>query len=127
MQLADKGGTSGYPAGVRLYYTVQVGGSSGYTTVLEDSPLGITRSDRDFVDGLALTTAGATTVVDETYTMVTGKRSSIRNHANERILTFQAGASGQVQLVARAYDGGFAFRYRFPETSSRLSRRAGSK
>jgi alpha-glucosidase len=117
VQLADRGGTSGYPSGVRLYYTVQVGGPSAYTTVLEDSPLGITRQDQGFVDGLSLDAAGATTVVDETYTMITGKKSSIRAHANERVLTFRAGATSRVQLVVRAYDGGFAFRYRFPETS----------
>jgi alpha-glucosidase len=117
VELADKGGTSGYPAGVRLYYTVQAGGPSAYTTVLEDSPLGITRSDQGFVDALALDTAGPTTVVDETYTMLTGKKSSIRNHANQRVLSFNGGTS-KVELVLRAYDGGFAFRYRFPETNS---------
>jgi hypothetical protein len=118
IELADKGGMSGYPAGVRLYYTVEAGGPGAYGRVLEDSPLGITRSDQGFVDGLTLDTAGAVTVVDEMYTMVTGKKSSIRNHAHERVLTFRAGASSQVQLIVRAYDTGFAFRYRFPETSS---------
>jgi hypothetical protein len=117
VELADKGGVSGYPAGVRLYYTVQTGGPTAYATVLEDSPLGITRADQDFVDGLSLETAGAATVVDETYPMLTGKRSSIRNHANERVLAFNAGV-GRLELGLRAYDGGFAFRYRFPETSS---------
>jgi len=117
VELADKGGTSGYPAGVRLYYTVQTGGPEAHTTVLEDSPLGITRSDQDFVDGLALDVAGATTVVDETYAMLTGKKSSIRNHANQRVLSFNAGTS-KLELVLRAYDGGFAFRYRFPETDT---------
>jgi alpha-glucosidase len=119
VELADKGGMSGYPAGARLYYTVDAGGPSAFARVLEDSPLGITRSDQGFVDGLALDTAGGVTVVDETYTMVTGKKSNIRNHANERVLSFRAGASNnRVQLVIRAYDTGFAFRYRFPEQSS---------
>ena len=118
IELADKGGMSGYPAGVRLYYTVDAGGPAAYARVLEDSPLGITRSDQGFVDGLALDTAGAVTVVDETYTMLTGKRSSVRNHANQRVLSFRAGASSRVELVVRAYDTGFAFRYRFPEQSS---------
>ena len=117
VQLADKAGMSGYPAGVRLYYTVQAGGPAAYTTVLEDSPLGITRSDQGFVDGLSLDTAGPTTVVDEMYTMITGKKSAIRNHANQRVLSFNGGTN-KVELVLRAYDGGFAFRYHFPETSS---------
>jgi alpha-glucosidase len=118
IELADKGGTSGYPAGVRLYYTVQAGGPAAYATVLEDSPLGITRTDRDFVDGLAIANAGAPSIVDETYSMVTGKKSSIRNHATSRVLTFRSGASSQVELDLRAYDSGFAFRYRFPESDA---------
>jgi hypothetical protein len=118
IELADRGGVSGYPAGERLYYTVQAGGPSAYTTVLESSPLGLTRADQDFVDGLRFDTASAATTVDETYTMLTGKKRRIRSHATARVLTFRAGAFSTLALDVRAYDGGFAFRYRFPESST---------
>jgi hypothetical protein len=119
IELADKGGVSGYPAGVRLYYTVEAGGPSGYATVLEASPLGIMREDQGFVDGLSLVDAGAAVLVDDSYTMITGKKSRIRSQASARALTFRSGASAELALDLRAYDDGFAFRYRFPESSPR--------
>lgn len=117
IELSDKGGTSGFPAGERLYYTVRAGGPSAYTTVMEASPLGITRSDRDFVEGLSLHEATAPVLSDESYTMLTGKKSHIRNAATTRVLMFRSGAS-MLALELRAHDTGFAFRYRFPESST---------
>lgn len=116
IELSDKGGLSGYPAGPRLYYTVRAGGPAAYATVLEASPLGITRADHGFVDGLTLDQAEAPSLVDETYTMLTGKQSRIRQLATGRALTFRSGAS-RLTLELRASDTGFAFRYRFPESS----------
>ena len=118
VQLLDKGDAAGYTAGAKLYYRVEAGGPSSYTTVLDDSPLGITRADASFVSGLTFDSAGPATAVDDTYTMLTGKKSSIHATANERVLTFRANAQNSVQLVLRAYDGGFAFRYKFPETNA---------
>jgi hypothetical protein len=118
VQLIDKGTAAGYTAGVKLYYRVEAGGPSSYSAVLDDSPLGITRADAGFVSGLTFDSAGAVTAVDDTYAMLTGKKSSIHATANERVLTFRASAQNSVQLVLRAYDGGFAFRYNFPETNA---------
>jgi alpha-glucosidase len=119
IELADRA-AGGFPTGQRLYYTVEVGNGTGYTTVLETSPLGITRSDADFVDGLALADAGGGTRVDETYVMLTGKRREPRNFANQRVIAFSNAAGGRIELELRAYDGGFAFRYRFPEVDPTL-------
>jgi alpha-glucosidase len=118
VQLADLAGTAGFPAGQRLYYTVEVGDGQAYTRVIEASPLGISRTDSGFVDGLALRAAGPVTRVDETYTLLTGKRLRPRNFANERVLSFANAAGGLVELDLRAYDDGFAFRYRFPEVDA---------
>jgi alpha-glucosidase len=120
IELADRGGTAGLPAGVRLYYTLEVGDGEVYTRVLEASPLGIARSDQSFIDGLTLAEAGSGTRVDETYTMITGKRLQPRNFANQRILRFANPAGARVELELRAYDAGFAFRYRFPEVDPTL-------
>jgi alpha-glucosidase len=113
--LADRGATAGFPPGLRLYYTVDVGDGAGYTTVLETSPLGIARADQSFIDGLTLALAGGGTRIDETYVMLTGKRLEPRNVANQRILTFSNAGGARLELELRAYDAGFAFRYRFPE------------
>lgn len=115
IELADRGGTAGLPAGRRLYYTVEVGDGAAYTTVIETSPLGVARADQSFVDSLALAEAGRATRVDETYTMLTGKRLQPRSVANQRVLRFVNRKGARMELELRAYDTGFAFRYRFPE------------
>jgi alpha-glucosidase len=115
IELADRGGTAGFPPGQRLYYTLELGDGATYTTVLEASPLGIARTDQSFVEGLVLAQAGPGTRVDETYTLLTGKRLRPHNFANQRVLTFSNPQGARLELELRAYDTGFAFRYRFPE------------
>ena len=62
---------------MRLYYRVEAGGPSSHATVLDDSPLGITRADAAFVSGLTFDSASDVALVDDAYTMLTGKKSSI--------------------------------------------------
>lgn len=116
VQLADLAGQAGYPSGARLYYSVSIHGPS-FVEVVPPSPLGITREDQGFVEGLTFDSASAVTEIDETYTMVTGKKTEIRHQAHEQSLYFRNASGGRLQLVIRASDDGFAFRYRFPETS----------
>ncbi|HTV25889.1 MAG TPA: glycoside hydrolase family 97 catalytic domain-containing protein [Polyangiaceae bacterium] len=118
IELAARVDSAGSPAGPRLYYSVALGKDERFTTVLEASPLGVARGDADFIDGLSLANAGARTRIDETYSMVTGKRLEPRNLAHQRILTFRNSGGALVELELRAYDDGFAFRYRFPEVDA---------
>ncbi len=114
VRLADPGRVADYPAGkARLYYEVQCKGR----TVVPLSPLGIARDDRAFVDGLKFVEARPVIFVNETYTMLTGKRKVCRNYAKEHTLVFLSPDNARLELVVRAYDDGVAFRYRFPETS----------
>ncbi len=100
--------------GARLDYEVKYDG----TAVLPLSPLGITRKDYAFVDGLKFVEAKPVIFVNETYTMLTGKRRSCRSYAKEQTLVFQNLAIAKMELIVRAYNDGVAFRYRFPESSS---------
>ena len=114
VSLTDPGQAAGYPAGkTRLYYVV----SCGKQTVLPLSPLGISRKDQGFVDGLKFVEAGAVKTIDEAYPMLSGKRKTCRDFANERTLAFQNANDAKVELIVRAYNDGVAFRYRFPEES----------
>ena len=114
VMLMNQGPVAFYPSTkVRLYYGATYDGSH----VLEVSPLGITRKDQDFVDGLKFVEAGPVKTIDEGYTMLTGKRRDCRNYAKEQTLTFQNPNGARVELIVRAYNDGVAFRYRFPETS----------
>jgi alpha-glucosidase len=120
VQLTDLGGQADYPSGkVRLYYSVSSGGPSAYTEVIQQSPLGLVRSDRNFVDSLTFVSEGALRTIDSTYTMILGKRSECRNYCTEKVLTFKTSDGDlPIELVLRAYDDGFAFRYRFPGTNA---------
>lgn len=114
VRLTDPGRVADYPAGkVRLYYEVQRRGR----TVLSLSPLGVARDDEDFVDGLRFVSAGPVRTIDETYTMLHGKRRVCRDHATEQTLTFENPNGARLELILRAYDDGVAFRYRFPGES----------
>jgi alpha-glucosidase len=100
-------------AGGRLQYRAEQGGG-GRSEVLGLSPLGITRSDESFVEGLSFLTE-STRAVDERYDLLRGKRSHYANRGVERALSFENARHGRIDLVVRAFDDGFAFRYRFPE------------
>jgi alpha-glucosidase len=66
------------------------------------------------------------TTTDETYHLVAGKASSVRNHFNALQLELADGAR-QLVMAARAYDDAVAFRYLVPKQPSlqefRLARR----
>src|SRR5687767_2819902 len=97
-------------------YRVQRGGAA----VLNAAPLGIVLAGAggDFARGLQF--VGQTTrLIDETFAMLSGKTSSSRNRANETTITFRNAAGADVQVIARAYDDGFAYRYRMPGTGAR--------
>jgi len=110
------GGTADYPAPPRLYYRVTLGAEHP-TEVLRWSPLGITRADADFTDDLRYLGETQRRVTDD-YVLPRGKRSHFRNSAIEHVLSFQTPQKVRMDLIVRAYDDGFAFRYDFPETNS---------
>lgn len=85
--------------------------------VIRPSGLGI-----DLVDGSALGKDAMIEGVEkasirESYTQFPGKRSRVLDHCEEAVISFRekGGQGRRWDLVVRAYDDGFAFRYRFPE------------
>jgi len=53
-------------------------------------------------------------VTDE-YTLPRGKRSHFNDNAVEQMLSFETPQHARMDLIVRAYDDGFAFRYHFPK------------
>jgi alpha-glucosidase len=99
----------------RLSYQVAHLATDGTsTTVVEPSPLGLSRKDADFSGSLRFVSEGSERTIDETYTMLTGKQREIRNRAVERTYTFENRAKGRVEITVRAMDDAVAFRYGFP-------------
>jgi len=91
-----------------LFYYVQ----SYKTTAIEKSLMGmeISGSTLNFNSGLDI--AGVEKrVIDETYTLPTGKTSTYVNKANESVFTFKNRHGKLLNVVCRAYDDGIAFRY----------------
>jgi alpha-glucosidase len=86
----------------------------GRAPVIGESPLGITREDQAFNEGLKLIRASPVAPVNETYETVHGKRRVHRVRGNERTVAFASGAGAGLEIVLRAHDDGVAFRYRFP-------------
>jgi alpha-glucosidase len=60
----------------------------------------------------------STETVDETYTLVSGKTKTVRNHYNEVVAEYlQNGSLGRrLNIEARAFNDGIAFRYVIPQT-----------
>lgn len=103
---------------VNLVVTDQANGSLTYTvtagtqTVFRSSPLGIATSSTDFTSGLTYT--GETrAIITETYSLPAGTKPSYLNDGREMTLTYAKGGA-TMQLIARAYNDGIAFRYRLP-------------
>ena len=101
-------------AGGALQYSVTRSGSP----VLQDSDLGIQRTDTSFDSGLTLVTASPPVPIDDVYNLPHGKTSQLHDQASERTLEFANTAGKRIQIIFRAYDDGVAFRYRFPETDN---------
>jgi len=101
------------------YYVVRDrNGQSG--KVLQSSPLGITRKDQDFTGNLKFIAESEISVIDESYSMLVGKQTNLRNNADELSLTFENENGSKMDLILRAYNEGVAFRYRFPEKSDNV-------
>jgi len=88
--------------------------TSGGTVLVDRGTLGIATSRGDFGSGLRFLRQ-TRNVVNETYTLPVGKRSTYVNRANELDLEFTRG-SQELHVVLRAYDDGIAFRYALPGT-----------
>ena len=90
----------------------------GRSVVVQDSVLGLRRTDQSFTNGLAVVRASTATPVEERYETPHGKRRVHQVRGNERTVTFRNASGGLLDVILRAHDDGVAFRYRFPETDA---------
>jgi len=86
------------------------------SNIVTSSKLGLNRNDCDFRNGLIFSGV-STSIINENYVMVTGKKLSLQNQANEITLSFTK-CSIFFNIIFRAYNDGIAFRYHFPQTSA---------
>ncbi len=91
-----------------LFYSIQSHGIKA----IEKSLMGmdIVDSALNFNSGLVFVKANKS-VIDETYSLPTGKTSLYKNNANESVFVFKNSHNKELSVVCRAYNDGIAFRY----------------
>jgi len=77
--------------------------------------LGLSRSDQDFYKELKFLKATKPFLINEQYTALHGKRSLCSNEASEVVVSFENPSKAKLNIIIRAYNDGFTFRYEFPE------------
>lgn len=90
--------------------------------VLQSSRLGLVRDDADFTRGLSLAGISAAEAVVDRYELLTSKRRNNEYRATRRIASLRTAAGQQLDIIFQVSNDGIAFRYRFPETSTRVYR-----
>jgi alpha-glucosidase len=83
--------------------------------VLQESRLGLIRTDADFSHGLRLISASRVVPVQDHYEILTAKRRLNDYRANRRLFHLQTGAGQKMDIIFQVSDDGVAFRYFFPE------------
>ncbi|MCK5278365.1 MAG: glycoside hydrolase family 97 N-terminal domain-containing protein, partial [Cyclobacteriaceae bacterium] len=91
-----------------LFYSVDLEGSR----IIQPSVLGISLMNEklDFHDHLSFVSV-KDTMISETYTLPTGKKSSYSNHAAEKKITFRNESGSLLNVVFRVYNDGLGFKY----------------
>ena len=102
------------PSADRLSYRLEHGAEGARAVVLDRSLLGLRLRGHDFVQGVLFVAAQPQKLVEESYTLLHGKRRECHNRANQLSLAFLNAAGLPLELDVRAYDNGAAFRYRLP-------------
>lgn len=95
----------------QLFYKVRRGG----TFIIDPSAMGFELKDRPLKEAFEIIGA-ETRTENSTWNTVWGERGKVTNHYNELILKLRQKGTGILMNVsARAFDDGVAFRYSFPE------------
>ena len=119
LEQQELSGVADYPSGMRLYYKIELDGRE----VMPFSPLGLSVKGKNLYSGLVLSGKSDVVKVDETFSLIQGKRAKVRDYCNEQTFTFENPKNKQLQIKVRVYDEGVAFRYILPgETRAEKSR-----
>ena len=104
------------PAGGRLVYSVSFQGKP----LIEPSALCLDLQNQMPLGTDVRIVTSALSKTDETYQLLTGKASSIRNHYNALRMDLEetGGLGRKLVMEARAYDDAVAFRYLVPEQAA---------
>jgi alpha-glucosidase len=85
--------------------------------VMENSALGIIRSDGDFSSGLTIDSVSDQIMINDKYTLLYGKKKEAEYKANRRVFHLSDHDGQQMDIVFQVSDDGVAFCYHFPVNS----------
>ena len=95
-----------------LSYSVEQGAQGQRKTVLGEAALGLILEGLDLAHLLKFEAITAQTGLEENYTLAHGKKRECRNSGSQITLKFRNPNGAQLELDARAYNDGVAWRYR---------------
>ncbi len=102
-----------YANQTNCYYQVAL----NKAVILDWSPLGIKTGNQSYISDLTFVSK-TDSVINETYTLPSGKRSQYVNSAKQTRLVFKNSGNGNIAMVFRAYNEAVAFRYELLGTGS---------
>ena len=113
MEFQTMSGNQPSDAGGQLVYAVTFHGKP----LVEPSLLGLDLNGQPTLGASVRIVNSVASQADETYRLLTGKASTVRNHYNALRLELEeiGGSARKLVMEARAYDDGVAFRYVVPE------------
>jgi len=100
------------------HYAIRLDGK----LVLEESRLGLIRTDADFSHGLRFLSASQLVPVRDRFEILTAKRRLNDYRASRRVFRLQTAAGQKMDIIFQVSDDGVAFRYFFPDRSAETHR-----
>lgn len=91
-------------------------------TVIENATLGLIREDANFYDNMEIVDVSGAETIQDSYTMLQGKRKNNTYSANQYTVQLKNGKGDLMAIVFRLSADGIAFRYEFPEQSADIKK-----
>ncbi|HEX3024493.1 MAG TPA: glycoside hydrolase family 97 N-terminal domain-containing protein, partial [Chitinophagaceae bacterium] len=101
-----------------IYFTTLYKIDGKFAEVMHASPLGINRTDEQFVNNLQLIKESKSISIHDKYQMICGKRLLCENFGTEKVFSLQNANHQLLNIIFRVYNNGVAFRYEFPDHST---------
>jgi hypothetical protein len=90
--------------------------------VIDNSELGLIRSDANFYSNLEIVSVSKPTSVSTTYTMLQGKRKIIHYKAKQYTVHLKNNKGKLIDVIFQLSEDGIALRYIFPEKSEKIKK-----
>ncbi|MGC8742379.1 MAG: glycoside hydrolase family 97 catalytic domain-containing protein [Verrucomicrobiia bacterium] len=105
-----------------LSYYIEILSGSSWNKILNDSPLGVKLDDREFIKSLTFVSATEQKVFEDSYELPRGKKKFRKVQWREITISFKNSNQNRIDLTARVFNDGVAFRYTIPNSDQKPHR-----